>query len=120
MGMIPHNGARVGIPTVADLRARFKVVRKEVLKAALIPENSHNFVGHMVGEALAKLNTSVLEAVKVPAADEADKGVNDHLENISQCLDASDLKGALVAADQIDGYSRSLMRDWEAHVGDRL
>lgn len=108
-----------GVATSPELRMRFKVVRKEVRKASLIPEFAPNFLGQAVGSALASISWTPSEGSKVESAgDGAD--VEEKLAAVSYHLDMNDLSGALRECNKITGYPRTLMTDWEACVRDRL
>ena len=54
-------GVSVGIPTGPELKNRFKVVRKEVRKASLIPEFAPNFLGQAIG---LRLFHGLLQAIR--------------------------------------------------------
>ena len=117
---IPSRGAQKGIPTLPELRVRFKVVRKEVRKASLIPEYAPNFLGQMVGSVLASVSWSPGEDTKIDHTTVADKDIEDHLASISYHLDGGDLVQALHEVNHIQGYPRMLINDWETCLTDRI
>lgn len=53
---LPESIATDGVATIAELRSRFKIVRKEVRKASLIPEVVPKFLGQAVGQVLASVS----------------------------------------------------------------
>lgn len=114
------HGQRMGIPTAAELRLRFKVVRKEVRKASLIPEFAPNFLGQAVGSALAAISWRPAEGSKVDRSTIGGNDVEDQLASVAYYLDLNDLPSALKEANHIKGYPRMLMADWESAAKDRM
>jgi MICOS complex subunit MIC60 len=113
-------GLSTGIATSAELRLRFKVVRKEVRKASLIPEFAPNFLGQAVGSALASISWRPADGSKVDKTTINSGDIEDQLASVAYYLDLSDLPAAVKECDNIKGYPRLLMADWEAAVKDRM
>lgn len=121
LSAIPTQGLKQGIPTLPELKLRFKVVRKEVRRASLIPDNVPNFLGQVVGTALASIPWSPTESEKVdPTASAEDKDVEDHLASIAYYLEGGRMDEALKVAENISGYPRMLMQDWENGARNRM
>lgn len=109
-----------GVSTIPDLRARFKVVRKEVRKASLIPDFAPNFLGQAVGSVLASISWSPSENSKIDPKDITSNDVEDRLAAIAYYLEINDLNNALNECNNINGYPKTLMNDWEEAVKERL
>jgi hypothetical protein len=110
---IPAKAAAHGIPTVPDLRARFKVVQNEVRKVALAPDAAPTLVGQMVGNILARASTA-------PKGYIEGSGIEETLARSAYLLDQSDLRGAVQELHGLGGYAKVLVSDWEAEANSRL
>ena len=117
---LSERGLNSGIATAAELRLRFKVVRKEVRKASLIPEFAPNFLGQAVGSALASISWSPAEGSKVDKSTIGGGDIEDQLATVAYYLDLNDLPSAIKECVSIKGYPRMLMADWEGAAKDRM
>ena len=113
---LSHDSIKNGIPTTPELKNRFKVVRKEVRKASLIPEFAPNFLGHAIGSALAKISWTPTVDAKL---DTNNPDIEDRLASIGYHLDMNELDQALNECKAIEGYPRLLMQDWESSLKQR-
>lgn len=120
LAAIPVPVLHNGVPTLEDLRIRFRVVRKEVRKASLVPEYAPNFLGQLVGNALASISWSPAEGDRVSDDTAAPSDIEDHLATIAFHLDGGNLEKALKECDHIKNYPRTLMQDWEKEVKNRM
>ena len=110
---ISEESATKGIPTLPELRLRFKVVRNEVRKVALAPEAAPKLIGQMIGNALAAVSVA-------PKGYVDGEGLEESLARTSFLLDQDDLKGALKELEGLQGYSQKLLSDWEKAASSRL
>ena len=102
-----------GIPTLPELRLRFKVVRNEVRKVALAPEAAPKLVGQIVGNVLAAVSFAPKGYVK-------GEGVEEALARATYLLEQEDLQGAVKEISNLDGYAKKLVADWKQSANDRL
>ena len=102
-----------GIPTLPELRLRFKVVRNEVRKVALAPEAAPKLVGQIVGNVLAAVSFAPKGYVK-------GEGVEEALARATYLLEQEDLQGAVKEISHLDGYANKLVSDWKQSANDRL
>merc|ERR1711871_1178745 len=91
-----------GIPTLPELRLRFKVVRNEVRKVALAPEAAPKLVGQIVGNVLAAVSLAPKGYVK-------GEGVEEALARATYLLEQEDLRGAVNELSILDGYAKKLV-----------
>jgi hypothetical protein len=105
--------AERGIPTLPDLRARFKLVQSEVRKHALAPEAAPKIVGQMVGSVLAMASSA-------PKGFVEGGGLEETLARSAHFLDNGDLNGAVLELKDLRGYAKVLLKDWEMEAGNRL
>jgi hypothetical protein len=102
-----------GALTLPELRARFKVVRTEMRKAALAPPELPSVVGLFLGLALFNLSTA-------PEGYIPGKGVEEILSRATYMLDRGKLEDALAEVHSVQGYEKNLAKDWIALAEDRI
>lgn len=105
--------AERGIPTLPDLRARFKLVQSEVRKHALAPEAAPKIVGQMVGSVLAMASSA-------PKGFVEGDGLEETLARSAHFLDNGDLSSAVLELKDLRGYAKVLLKDWETEADNRL
>jgi hypothetical protein len=105
--------AERGIPSLPDLRARFKLVQAEVRKHALAPESAPKILGQMVGTALAMASSA-------PKGYVEGTGLEETLARSAHYLDNGDLRSAVQELKDLHGYAKVMLKDWEAEAGYRL
>jgi len=110
---LPPGVPAAGAPTVAELRARFAVVRKEARKAAYAPDQAPAIVGQVIGSALAAV-------APAPKGYVAGGGVEEALARAAYQLDRGNLAAALRETEAVGGYARVLVNDWRAAATARL
>lgn len=110
---LPRAAFTTGVPNLPIIKARFSVAKEEARKAGLAPEGAPPMLGQMIGTALAYLSFE-------PTAPVQGEGIEAVLSRAASHVDVGDLQLALEEIDSIKGYPRTLLRDWEAMVRDRL
>jgi hypothetical protein len=110
---LPKCATTNGIPTLATIRSRFHVVKDEVRKAGLAPENAPPLVGQMIGNALALISIE-------PSKPIAGEGIEAVLSRTYGFVEDGQLDLALKEVQGIRGYPRILLADWEEMVTNRL
>ena len=113
LSSIRPDAAKDGIPTLPELRLRFKVVRNEVRKVALSPEAAPKLMGQIVGNVLAAVSLAPKGYVK-------GEGVEEALARATYLLEQEDLRGAVNELSILDGYAKKLVADWQQSANDRL
>lgn len=113
MDALPENVIREGALTLPELQVRFQVMREEMRKAALAPENAPKMVGQLVGSVLASISFAPNGYIRGPGTEEA-------LARAAFCLERGNLRACLHELEGIQGYSRVLMQDWQKLATDRV
>lgn len=98
---------------MADIRHRFHVVKDEVRKAGLAPENAPPLVGQMIGNILASISIEPSKPIE-------GEGIEAILSRTNGYVDEGRLDLALQEVESIKGYPRILMADWEEMLKNRL
>jgi hypothetical protein len=109
---LPQELYSTGVPTLAELRVRFSVAKQEVRKAALAPQSAPYLVGQIIGNALAAVSWEAQGNVQGDSTEAV-------LARASYLLDEGKLMQALAEVSVIEGYPRSLLKDWEAAAQSR-
>jgi mitofilin len=110
---IPPTLPAQGAPTLPELRARFAVVRKEVRKAALAPENAPTMIGQLIGTALAMV-------APAPKGLVSGSGAEETMSRVAFYLDRGNLPAAVKEVEGVKGYSKVLTNDWRDLAAARL
>jgi len=110
---LPRTASKNGVPVLADIRLRFAVVREEARKAALAPEGTNPIVAQMIGNFLSFVSIK-------PTGNVSGESVEATLARIDFYLDLNRLDLALLETQNVRGYPRTLMTDWEVMLRDRL
>ena len=110
---LPACATTTGIPTLPLIRSRFHVVKDEVRKAGLAPENVSPLFGQIIGNILAFISI-------VPTKPVDGDGIEAILSRTSGYIDDGQLDLALQEIQNIKGYPRTLMADWEEMLTNRL
>ncbi|KAG5187291.1 mitochondrial inner membrane protein-domain-containing protein [Tribonema minus] len=111
---VPAAAAAAGVPTAAELRARFPRVRAECLRAALVPGGEDaGLARQAVGAALAAVTLKRRGMVEGAGADDA-------LTRAEHLADAGDLRGAVRELKALQGLAAVTARDWVADAEARL
>ena len=110
---IPTSARTQGVPTLADLRVRFVVVKEEARKAALAPQNVPKMVGQIIGSALAALSWEAQGNVEGNSPEAI-------LTRVSFYLDQGKLTSAIAEINQLSGYPRIIVQDWETAARNRV
>lgn len=113
LSSIPAAAAAEGIPTLPELRTRFKVVRNEMRKVALAPEAAPKLVGQILGNVLASVSWA-------PKGYVEGSGLEEVLARSTYLLEQGDLKGAVDELKVLDGYAKVLVDDWQKEAVSRL
>ena len=110
---IPTAVSTSGAPTLAELRARFAVVRREVRKAALAPDQAPTIIGQLIGSTLAMI-------APAPKGFVAGGGVEETMSRAAFYLDRGNLAAAVKEVEHVSGYPKVLTNDWNALASSRL
>jgi len=108
------------VSSVDDLRVRFRVVRAEAMRAALVPEWEYvpTILRQVAGEAKAWLFFN--PAARFPMTKPSGGSADDILARISYHLDRAEMNEALNTTQLLKGTPRKLVKDFEddlmAHV----
>lgn len=113
LAVIPAETALRGVPSVAELRCRFPVVKSNILRASLAPKSVPPFVGNLIG--------SLLSAVSwVPSGYVSGDRVEERLARIAYLLEFGDLATAVKEIETMEGSTREAASEWEALAKSRL
>lgn len=110
---LPKCATTTGIPTLAAIRSRFHVVKDEVRKAGLAPENAPPLLGQMIGNALAMISIEPSKPIE-------GEGIEAVLSRTYGFVEDGQLDLALKEVQGIRGYPRILLADWEEMVTNRI
>lgn len=111
---LPKEASNTGVPTLTELRSRFKVVREEVRKAAMAPPDAPQIVGQLVGSALATIS-------KPPQGMVRGDGIEEILSRAAFHLDNGRLYEAVQEMNTVSGaMPKRLADDWTAAAVARL
>jgi MICOS complex subunit MIC60 len=110
---LPKCATTTGVPTLATIRSRFHVVKDEVRKAGLAPANAPPLLGQMIGNFLAMISVEPTKPI-------AGEGIEAVLSRTYGFVEDGQLDLALKEVQNIRGYPRILMADWEEMLTNRL
>ena len=113
LSSIPPAAINQGVPTLPELRNRFKIVRNEVRKVALAPEAAPKLVGQIVGNVLATVSWA-------PKGYVEGDGIEEILSRSAFLLEQDDLNGAVKELNHLQGYPKVLLNDWETSAKNRM
>ena len=107
LSTIPTHIYNTGIPTAADLRARFRIVASQVRKAALLPESTSD-AGVASHAASWMLSNFLARKEGLPAGED----VESVLARAESWLARGDLESAAREVNGLRGWAKTLARDW--------
>lgn len=113
VNVIPKRAFEVGVNTIPELLDRFSVVKEEVRKAALAPQEAPVLFGQMVGNVLACVTME-------PKGNVEGDSVEAALARATYFMEKNNLVLAMKEINSIEGYPRKLLQDWESLARDRL
>jgi mitofilin len=96
--------AYTGLPSDTDLLERYKDVRDQVRKAALVPDNG-GFVSHLISRLFSKL-------LFTTSAWSTDKDVESILGRADVYVQGNDFELAARELNQLTGWNELLVKDW--------
>lgn len=113
IGALPKSVIQNGALHSSELHLRFNIMKEEVRKVALAPEEAPKMVGQLIGTVLAYLTWA-------PKGFVSGSGVEDVLARTEYYLERGHVREALNELKSIKGYARVLMKDFESLAEDRL
>jgi hypothetical protein len=111
---VPKESLAKAIPTVVELKTRFRTVRDELRKVALAPRDAPGIVGQFVGSTLAAVS-------RPPEGLVAGEGLEETLARAAYYLENGKLYEAVVEVNNIQGpLERKIIEDWNTEAINRL
>ncbi|RIA97670.1 mitochondrial inner membrane protein Mitofilin [Glomus cerebriforme] len=104
LSTIDDNVANNGVDSVSDLSARFAIVREQVRRASLVPENGGVFA-HLLSYMFSKILFHKHGLVK-------GNDVESILARVQFYLNENDLDTATRELNQLKGWPKKLAKDW--------
>mmetsp|Transcript_4762 Transcript_4762/g.11980 ORF Transcript_4762/g.11980 Transcript_4762/m.11980 type:complete len:663 (+) Transcript_4762:125-2113(+) len=119
--MIPST-AEGGVPTVADLQARFDESYGVGRQAAMVPEGRAGLEGQLLGMIFAKLSVPPSADAPLPSLDDEGSGVvaDGILSLARKYVQLGDLEKAVEQLDNLKGQTAYVMNDWKSKAKDRV
>jgi len=116
--MIPRS-AEGGVPTVADLQAKFDEIYSVGRQAAMVPEGRAGLEGQLLGMLFAKL--SVPPSADAVPTSEVEGSVTDGILSLARkYVQMGDLEKAVEQLDKLSGQTAYVMNDWKSKAADRV
>jgi mitofilin len=110
---IPQHVKDQGVLSANELLIRFQILHDEIRKVALAPQSPPPMIGQAIGSVLASISLK-------PKGNIQGSGIEETMARAYYQLERGKLPECLKELQEIQGYSKVLLKDWQELANDRL